>query len=280
MVDKIALIKDKYENINTQGTYLNMLKKIEAEFGDILGVELEDFVAWILAELRPNTANVALNTLKLFVTDEGERDAIEVAREIVKKNATKEKAKINKELVKKLPSFSKLRAASYKQTNPREIIITYILLNYNVRNLDLYIKIVTSMKDTKDKSYNYLVLHKSGADKYKVKYIRNNYKTVGTYGIKTHEIKNQRFVKAVIDYLNTEGVFLLGGKKPVEMNNIQGYISTYTPMNLREGEIFKVVVADIDKKGNLNALQRASDRRGTDIQTILKEYHITNNKLK
>ena len=280
MIDAVEKIKSTYENKNTQSAYLNMLRKIQNEFGDIFGVELEPFFVWVLSTLSPNTGNVALNTLKIFITDTSERNAIEEFRAIIKSNATKDKVQKNKELVKKLPTLSKIRAESYKHTNNRSIIISYLILNYYIRNMDLYIKIVASMKDTKDKNWNYLVLHKAGVDKYKCRYVRNLYKTVGTYGVKTHEIRNQRFIKAVIEYMNTEGTYLLGGQNPVELKNIQGYISTYTPFNLREGDIFKIVVADINKNGNLNDLQRASERRGTDVQTIIEEYHITNNRLK
>ena len=127
---------------------------------------------------------------------------------------------------------------------------------------------------------NYLVLNKSGKDTYKVKYIRNVYKTAKVYGPKVYEIRNKRFTEAVVEYLQTDGAYLLGGKKPIEIKTISGYIDYYTPFNLREGDLFKIYVKSLDKAGNIAGLERASERRGTSINTILAEYNVNNPKLK
>jgi len=279
--DKVDFIKNRYSNPNTQKVYINGLKKIESRLGDIMGIEVQDLKVWFHEDdINGQTANTLLNTAKVFLHDEDTRADIEILRADIVKKINLRKAKVNAEKDKKLPSLSKVRAESYKQTNPRNIIITYLLMNYYTRNLDLYIKIVTSMKDTTDKNLNYLVINKAGKDSYKIKYIRNIYKTSKIYGQKVYEMRNKRLNEAVAEYLHTEGAYLLGGTKPIEINTISPYIPYYTPFNLTESDLFKIYIKSIDKSGNISALQRASERRGTSINTILSNYHINNPELK
>jgi hypothetical protein len=70
--------------------------------------------------------------------------------------------------------------------------INFLLLEYNVRNADLALEIVTKKRDANDKTKNYLWITPK-----KVTYIRNNFKTSDTYGTKIHTITDKKFMTAI-----------------------------------------------------------------------------------
>ena len=121
--------------------------------------------------------------------------------------------------------------------------------------------IITKEMPTNNK-YNWLYIH-NGI----VEYIRNNYKTVSTYGIKKHIITDPRFYKAVSEIIsdNTKVKLLSRGKSGLSAEIID---STYDLLG--EGTYFKIMI----ENETMTNIERMSDNRGTKIQTVFNFYNI------
>jgi len=200
---------------------------------------------------------------------------------VVKLEAQREKNKhtlidnikdTNLKLQNSLPSYKVLveyMEALYEASSWTDYIINYLLINYQVRNLDLLFDIVKLKRDTKDTTKNYIWLSPK-----KAVYIRNVYKTAGTYHKKIITITDPKFMTAMKrvfacqKHNETCGVFI---PNPDQLGY---YISKATYKQIGEGAYFKVVVAHF--RDNLDKIKEISENRGTNITTILGSYDIAN----
>ena len=178
----------------------------------------------------------------------------------------------NLKLQNSLPSYKVLvdyMDALYEASSWTDYIINYLLLNYQVRNLDLLFDIVKLKRDTKDTTKNYIWLSPK-----KAVYIRNVYKTAGTHGKKSITITDPKFMTAIRRVFACQkhnencGVFI---PNPDQLGY---YIQNATYKKLGEGAYFKVVVAHF--RDNLDKIKEISENRGTNIATILGSYDIAN----
>ena len=146
----------------------------------------------------------------------------------------------------------------YASAEYKSYAIMYLFLTYTVRNKDLIAKVVKSKKQTND-TENFFIVGKN-----QVVYLRHKYKTADKYGLKSHIIKNKKFVSA-ISHLN----YLL---QPSD--NIDRVIKKITEDigGITESTILKVV---LKYSNNMNALKKISRNRGTDINTLIQNYNIT-----
>ena len=195
------------------------------------------------------------------------------ARRIQKKKKNEEIRRNERVLGKKA-----LLSALSKITDPREYIVNYLLIHYNVRNLDLMLNIVKSTIQAKNTDVNYLVVRKND-----IVYIRNVYKTERSYGKKKHIINSKKFRNMVLEFMkDKETPVPLLANKAGELIEDRQHISVLVKKlsigQLGEALIFKGIVKSIDKHGNLNQLKKASNNRGTSIETIINEYHINLDK--
>jgi hypothetical protein len=106
-------------------------------------------------------------------------------------------------------------------------------------------------------------------------YIRNRYKTAETYGPKTHKITDEKFTFAI------KKIYQLMKKKdheeyvnPIIPNpsTISYRIQSATYKSLGEGAYVKICINHFRK--DIEALQRISENRGTDLNTLLTDYNI------
>jgi len=148
--------------------------------------------------------------------------------------------------------------------------INYLLLEYNVRNADLAIDIVTKKKDMNDDTKNYLWV----APK-KITYLRNNYKTSDTYGSKSHVITDKKFMLAI--------KYLLKCQKQKNTNKIcffpsveqAGYIvKKASYQNLGSSTYFKIAVDTY--RNDLQKIKEMGINRGTATDTVIESYNINN----
>lgn len=133
-------------------------------------------------------------------------------------------------------------------------ILNYLCYYYGVRNEDLRINFNLS-------EGNYLVDTKGG-----IEYIRRNYKTVGTYGVKRHIITNGWFR---IAYSNIgDGI------------NWTEKMSNYLKNKLimPEGKIFKMRIKYLEELGDTEGIQELACSRGTSIACVLSNYNINCDK--
>lgn len=143
----------------------------------------------------------------------------------------------------------------YDKQDFRGFVVMYLMLTYQVRNMDMMAKVVRSMKETNDTD-NWFVLGKT-----QVKWIRQKYKTSSVFGTKFHTIKNKKFVNAIS---NLEAVLTPSDNIDRTMKKITG--------GLTEGTVAKIMIRDND---SINGLKRISENRGTRVDELIASYNIT-----
>jgi hypothetical protein len=179
----------------------------------------------------------------------------DINEEIQKNSQEKQKQMSSDENLPSIKDLTKRMIDLYHNEDFKGFSIMYLMLTYQVRNMDMMATIVKSKKETNDTD-NFLVLNKT-----QVTWIRNKYKTSSTYGTKIIVIKNKKFINAV-SHLSQ----LLS---PTE--NIDRVIKKITG-GVGEGTIAKIVLRD---NNNMNSIKRVSKNRGTDVNTLLNNYNIT-----
>tara|TARA_R110000868_G_scaffold172130_4_gene407963 strand:- start:517 stop:1329 length:813 start_codon:yes stop_codon:yes gene_type:complete len=172
----------------------------------------------------------------------------------------------NRKLQNSLPAYQELvgyMEALYESKSWTDYIINYLLINYQVRNLDLLFNIVKLKRDTADTTKNYIWLSPN-----KAVYIRNVYKTAEKYGQKIVTIVDPKFITAIKRVLETSAVFI---PNPDQLGY---YVQKATYKQIGESKIMKIVVNHF--RHDLNKIKEISDNRGTSIDTILGSYDIDN----
>ena len=172
---------------------------------------------------------------------------------------------------KELPTYSEIEEFIYSpkvMANPKQFIVNWLVFYIQTRNLDLLIKIVDKGDDisntnceTSRRDYNYLIRN----GKKPIKFIRNVYKTIETYGIKKNKIDNPIF----IDILNQlpSGEFLIGDNP----NTIGTKVSRQLYKTLSESEYLQI---NINKYGaDINKMKIIEKNRGTSLDTLLTAYN-------
>ena len=156
----------------------------------------------------------------------------------------------------------------------RDYIILWLIINYNTRNADVNLEIVNSIHATKkDKNKNYLVRRKED-----FVLIRNNYKTSKTYGTKKHYFKSQHMSRAVRYFINENPpdirlfLFNNNGEKMSELS-LTNKIKSISG-GLTESDINKILVSAIEDIADYNSLKQLSERRGTDVDTLINHYNL------
>lgn len=138
-------------------------------------------------------------------------------------------------------------------------IVNYLLINYNVRNMDLNVKIIKLKKDAKAGG-NYLIVRKKD-----ILYVRKDYKTHAVYGDKEIVINSKKFRNAVE---NLDSEFLLP-----QNNNLARDVKKYTYDKHTESDYLKIILSALDLNKDKAKIFEISKNRGTDIGTLLSTYH-------
>ena len=242
------------------------------------------------SEFSKNTQKGLFNMLVMIFQKnpnfKSQQVKVESEREKMNNKIEIERKDKNKELLEILPAqktIDKELNELYKNNEYLKYIINYLIITYNVRNKDLCLKIVSSMKQTKDTEFNYLVI----TEKY-VSFIRNVYKTASTYGKKDNRVQSKKFRDALlkfldlkeVDYKNEEYVMFQRVYKgrlgePLNCNQIGDRLKLLLIEN--ETKLNKIKVKEINNKPNtIKGLKKMEKNRGTDIKTIATYYSIEN----
>ena len=177
----------------------------------------------------------------------------------------------------KIKDFKAYTNKLYDDKKYQEFIINYLLMNYNVRNMDLDLVFILERVGI-DNNDNYLHISKNG-----VYYIRNKYKTFNIYGTKEYKITNKKFVDAVKTYyinrredIGNKPVYLLSTQlgDRIHPTSMGKYIFTRTFNKLTESKINDMMVSQIKSFKDIKKLKQIGDRRGTDIKTLIKYYNL------
>ena len=165
-----------------------------------------------------------------------------------------------KEDLMTLPEFNSQLMKAFEDEHFAKFIVGYMMSQYGVRNADCNVIIVKSKKDATDPDKNYLILSKG-----KVTWIRNNYKTRKTFGVQTHEINDNEFVKAV----KKQGVGPLFAE-----GQLSNAIRKLLIGGMTESKVFKMLIDDAYDKKDTVRINELSKSRGTSISTIKGFYNI------
>lgn len=158
----------------------------------------------------------------------------------------------------------------FKNKLYKKYIVNYLIANYGVRNKDANVFIVSSAKEAKDESQNYLIVKKN-----EVEWRINDYKTLATYGPKKIIIKAKAFMEA-INALPLNTYLLTGTSTKLNETGLGTTIKRMLYNNLTEGDIFKIILNDINTKQNTTQyLQYYSKTRGTNLETIMSYYDVS-----
>lgn len=237
--------------------------KIHLKNLDILGTKdsQEDYVTKIV---EPNTASkqqsLAGTASKYLQYRNKPNDKIvsyiKELHQLLQEESQKRQKKIGEDT--SLPTMKELKKRMnelYDNQDYKGFCIMYLMVTYQVRNMDMMATIVTNKKET-NTTENFFVVGKS-----QVTWIRNKYKTSDKFGTKTNVIKNKKFIHAI-----SELEELL---KPTE--NIDRVIKKIT------GGITEAVIAKIflRENNNMNAVKKVSKNRGTSAEVLLDSYNIT-----
>ncbi len=175
-----------------------------------------------------------------------------------------------------LPSYQELvdyTDSLYNNKSYVDFIINWLILNHYVRNKDLVFNIVTRKKDITDESKNYMWVNIRWK---RLLYVRNDYKTVNTYGTKKQIITDPKVFDAIkkLYYCQNrhdpECVFI------PNLNQVGYYIQKATYKSLGESNYIKIILNHHFQNGNTNILKEISESRGTNINTLLTSYNIKN----
>jgi len=260
---------------NTIRTYISNYNRLRKSFDkDIVDIPNTELIEHISKQDSSNTKNgfitVAIQVKRMNnrditdLTDYRESQKVSLSTEIKKKNAA---------LQEILPDYSDLVEYTERLFDTGDhtgFVINYLLLNYNVRNLDLDFKILTKLNEATDDQTNYMVIMPN-----KVMYIRNRYKTKETYGTKTHKITDEKFTFAI------KKIYQMMKKSdsdeyinPIIPNpgTISYRIQSLTYKSLGEGAYVKICINHF--RNDVDALQRISENRGTSLATLLTDYNI------
>jgi hypothetical protein len=210
---------------------------------------------------------VAIGVWKVYNLD---TDDLVAYREDLSKSIKQAVKNTNKALQEHLPSYDELvrhTNACFDSGKFVEYIVNFLILNFQVRNMDLNFKIISQLINATDPELNYMVPMKS-----KVYYVRNKYKTAATYGPKQDIITDPDFILAIkkIQAMNKDGHNAI---IPNE-NTIAYRVQSLSYQNLGEGAMFKIIVNNF--RNDIDELKKISANRGTDIGTILASYDIMN----
>ena len=96
-----------------------------------------------------------------------------------------------------------------------------------------------------------------------VKIYIGTYKTANIYGPKLFIIRDKKFIKAINSIYDTRDKLLINN------SNLTTEITKYTPYNLSEVDILKIL---LKHNNNIEYYKRASECRGTDYKTLVEKY--------
>jgi len=264
----------------TISSYKNSHRRITDYLGDAINKSTQKDIIECINEIasNPNTKASLLNCAIVFYNlyDRATNTLIKNKCYIIEE-INKHREKKGKEKTLTLPSKQELNnrlKGLFVDQKWNDYIILWLMINYNTRNADVNLEIVNSIHATKkDKKQNYLVKRKED-----FVYIRNTYKTKKTYGQKKHYFKSIHMDRAVRYFINElppdMPVYLLHSNgTPLNDLSITNKIKSISG-GLSESDINKIQVSAIEDIADYKMLKTLSDRRGTDISTLIEHYNI------
>ena len=265
--------KNEDKSVNTKKAYRIQYNKLHGLIGGDIGDASQKTIIDIVKNEDKASAQQALINIAILIR-RGEGLSVidlEKLRERNKGLILKQTKENNVKLDSSLPTYEDLVEYTdhlYEQSEWVDYIINYLLLYYQVRNLDLMFDIVKLKRHTKnDKNKNYIWI----SDK-KAVFIRNVYKTADNYNMKVSTITDKKFITAVKRVLGCQKSNLDCGVFIPKESQLGYYIKKATYKSLGEGNYVKIVVNHF--RNDFDKIKEISANRGTHIDTISEFYDI------
>ena len=275
------ILKDMSDSTSKsyRGSYLRLRKllKLTDKRKPIKKIPLADILTEIETVENPSTRHSVFVIAKKIFDYEKNKDAFDAVDKKIREDKRTLQVSKNGTLDKTLPSYKELKTAIKNETNPKKYIVSFLLFKLTCRNMDIALADVHAKpKDSYDENRNHLIVDGS-----KIIFIRNRYKTVKKYGVKTNIINVKKFTDMIKKYLgDSEKKALFSQKNGGEItgSSIASYLKKFIVLNLNEGQIVKIVLKHADETGSYNMLRTISNNRGTSISVLLSEYDVSNIK--
>ena len=255
-------ISDKSKKVYL--SLLNRLGKNKFKF-PVKSPEKQDYIQEFLGQFPKYSTK--LDMLNVIIVIRNSKDLKTERLKELRKAYQKERISDNVEVMNKkgkelltLEQFKEKMDQAFNKEQYDKYIINYLWSTYGVRSADVDVEIVKSKKAMIDKKQNYLYLGKAG-----VKYIRNNYKTISTYGEKTHAIEDDKFIKSVKQ---------LGLGNVLSKGQIGNALRKLMIDSHNESDVFKLIIDDAYDKEDTERINQLSDTRGTNISTVKSFYNV------
>jgi hypothetical protein len=196
-------------------------------------------------------------------------DELKAYRDMSKGDLMEEIMAKNEELKESLPTPKELETYTddlFTKGKHVKYVINYLLINYNVRNMDLNL-LITRNGRLKKENENFLIIRANS-----LLYVRYNFKTAEKYICRTNEIRSVKMHEAVSSILGAEEtkplLTKLNGERLTDAN-LNLYISRATYKQLGQSKYFKTML----QRPNAN-VEQMSVNRGSSLNTILEYYDI------
>ena len=275
------ILKDMSDSTSKsyRGSYLRLRKllKLTDKRKPIKKIPLADILTEIEMVENPSTRHSVFVIAKKIFDYEKNKDAFDAVDKKIREDKRTLQVSKNGTLDKTLPSYKELKTAIKNETNPKKYIVSFLMFKLTCRNMDIALSdLHATPKENYDENRNHLIVDGS-----KIIFIRNRYKTVKKYGVKTNIINVKKFTEMVKKYLgDAEKKPLFSQKNGGEItgSSIASYLKKFIVLGLNEGQIVKIVLKHADESGSYNMLRTISNNRGTSISVLLSEYDVSNIK--
>ena len=232
---------------------VNRLNRDGFNFDSSLGETIE-----FLGAYDTQTAIDLFNVILILKRNAGINvDDYREYRDVMNRRMTAErKQRLQSKKIMKVPFFLNQLEKLFQEKQWYRYVLNYLCFYLGVRNEDL------DFKFTDDDEGNTLVF-KNGV----VVYTRRKYKTVKTYGVQQHIIKDPKFVEAYnsIDYTKI--------KHPTQ---IGPFLKVRLLQN--ESDMFKSHIQFLEEKGDTERIRELAETRGTNVSTVLSHYNLNTAK--
>jgi len=262
-----------------RGSYLRLRKLLELKDKrkPIKKISLADVLSAIQTVENPSTRHSVFVIAKKIYDYEKNKELFDAVDKKIREDKRTLQVSKNGNLDKTLPTYKELKTAIKNEMNPKKYIVSFLMFKLTCRNMDIALADVHAKpKENYDENRNHLII-----DGEKVIFIRNKYKTVKKYGVKTNIINVKKFTEMVKKFLgDAEKKSLFSQKNGGEITGsaIASYLKKFIVLGLNEGQIVKIVLKHADESGSYNMLRNISNNRGTSISVLLSEYDISNLK--
>ena len=222
---------------------------------------------------NPNTKSLNLNMIILVRKhNEEETDKLIKFRNSLRDDIIKIRKDKMTETKNNLPSYNEImgKLDDLKGIN---YLINYLFLKHGLRNKDINLIYVKKLPSEKEDE-NYLV-HK----KNKVVLDINDYKTDKSFGTKTIDITDDRFIKELKDINTKDNAYLISKKngEKLKLSSFNERLLNLSIDKLGEAKLFKILIAHLLDKKDFKKIEELVNSRGTSMNTIMKSYNIHNN---